>query len=533
MFVPEGHRDLGSGSGAAKGGPGAEDLVVHFHGHSTTLAETLSKHRFEAHVCASGADAVLVVPQGPYEAASSDFGKLMDPGGLEALLREVLVLLYRDGRTRRPVVGDLVLTSHSGGYAAVAENLDPTVNAAPVAQVDLFDSMYGDESAFTAYVAGGGVLRSNYTAGSGTAGHNQLASAMIEAAGVAVATEPTQSALRDGRAVLYAADTTHAGATRLDGAYGEQLRWGLRHHRHGPRVELVSAIASGDLALVRWRAPRDEDTLGFAVQTSTGGVWSTVAAAGPSATEATFPAGAGARVRVVPIVDGLPDDEVVASDVYRVDPAPEVLVVDAVNRVRAGAYGRSSHAFAAVVGEALGHGATVSEAAVAEDGLDLSSWPAVVWLAGDDSTADRPIAPGEREALSAYVAGGGALVVSGSEVAYDLVGTAEGGAMLLDVFGADLAADDSGSHSVSGAGALAPLGDFTYAGPGAPYEEDYPDALEPIGQGEVVLAYGTGTAAAVGVPGAAVLVGFPLELVDDDADRAAVAGALLGFAAGN
>ena len=40
-------------------------------------------------------------------------------------------------------------------------------------------------------------------------------------------------------------------------------------------------------------------------------------------------------------------------------------------------------------------------------------------------------------------------------------------------------------------------------------------------------------AAAVGLAGRAVLVGFPLEVVDDDAQRAALTAALLAFATGS
>ena len=87
---------------------------------------------------------------------------------------------------------------------------------------------------------------------------------------------------------------------------------------------------------------------------------------------------------------------------------------------------------------------------------------------------------------------GGSVIVSGSEVAYAVDFTTAGTNVLADVFGAYFAADDSGSYAVSGVGSLASVGSFTYAGPSAPYEEDYPDVLGAVGSGEPLLEYATG-----------------------------------------
>ncbi len=105
VFLPEGYRERGS-----------EDFVLHFHGFDTTVADTLAGHLYEGHVYASGANVVLVVPQGPVNASSGDFGKLMKPGGLLHLEEEVLVLLCpATGSIQFPIAGDLgPLTSHSG-----------------------------------------------------------------------------------------------------------------------------------------------------------------------------------------------------------------------------------------------------------------------------------------------------------------------------------------------------------------------------------------------------------------------------------
>jgi hypothetical protein len=518
VFLPEGYRERGT-----------QDLVVHFHGWGTTVDATLADHRYREHLYASGANAVLVVPQGPVNAPSGDFGKLMVPGGLAALAREVIVLLYREGRIQYPVLGDVVLTSHSGGYKAVATNLDPKSLGPPVAQVDLFDSLYGYQSTYESFALGGGLLRSNYTANGGTVAANQEVASWLAANGVPPADRVTQRTLRDDAPVIAFADTSHNGSTRLEGAYGEMLRWRRPHSRHGPRIELRQAVVKGGVADVRWLAPPDEDVTGFVVETSADGdTWKIAATVGAASDQASFPlAGGGVRVRVKPAVNGV--DDVLPSDTYRVDAAPSVLIVDGFDRVLDGSFGGLHHDFAAVVGESAGAVASVSNEAVTEDGFDLTAFPVVVWLLGDESSADRSLSPDEQQILLDYLAAGGSLIVSGSDTAWDLAGSASGATFLEQCFGAELLADDSGSLAASGEGPLAGVAGFTYAGPGAPYAEDWPDALTAAPSGEVLLRYGSGSAAAVGIAGQAALVGFPLELVDSDADRASVVKALVAY----
>lgn len=48
----------------------------------------------------------------------------------------------------------------------------------------------------------------------------------------------------------------------------------------------------------------------------------------------------------------------------------------------------------------------------------------------------------------------------------------------------------------------------------------------------MLVTYAGGAGAAVGIAGRAAIVGFPLEVIDDDDARAAVVRALLGFVGG-
>src|SRR5262249_55487587 len=158
---------------------------------------------------ASGVDAILVVPQGPVNTASGDFGRLADPDGTAAFLDEILIELYRAGRLTRPVLGRVTLTSHSGGYVAVAQNLAPARFV--VGQIDLFDSVYGYIPTFRDFALAGGRLRSDYTSTGGTDDNNRTLGQQLVLAGVPVATAPTQRNLRGAAPLIYPVATTHEG----------------------------------------------------------------------------------------------------------------------------------------------------------------------------------------------------------------------------------------------------------------------------------------------------------------------------------
>lgn len=517
VFVPDGYRDLG-----------AQDLVIHFHGFGTDLASTMQSHLYREQVYASGANAVLVVPQGPVNASSGNFGKLMGPKGLANLAREVLVVLYREGKIEAPVLGGVTLTSHSGGYHAVALNLDPANLAPDVRQVNLFDSLYGYQSTYEDFAkTAGKVFRSDYTQGGGTLANNQQAVADLKAAGLTVAEDDGHRSLAAPGPVIFFADSTHEGSTRVDAAYAEELRWTAHRSRQGPRVELREVTAKGGMATARWLAPSDDEPTGFAIETSSDGVvWKQVATALPTDDHASFPIAGGARVRVVPQIPGIKAP--MTSDVYRVDDGAKVLVVDGFDRVLDGGFGGLTHDFAALVGEGAGPVATIAHRALTEDGFDLSPYAVVLWLLGDESTLDHALSKDEQSVVTAYLAGGGRLIMSGSELGYVLDETQSGQAFLTSTFGASFALDDSGSYSVAGEGALASYKPASYAGMTAPYYVDYPDAFALDG-GVALLSYDTGTLAAVGVPHKTAIVGFPLELVDDPKRRAELTAALVKF----
>ena len=511
MFVPEGFIDRGP-----------VPFVVHFHGHGTTLAETLPYHKYREQLWASGVNAILVTPQGPVNAGSGNFGKLMDAGGLEALLRDVTAILYRDGKVRTPKVGDLVLTEHSGGYQAVALNLGAQTDEGQVLAAHLFDGLYGYFSAYEDFARAGGFLRSNYTTGGGTRSNNLD---LVDDLGALVAEDMSATTLRDETAAVWFTPAAHGDCTWWEQAFSEALRWGATNARRGPRVELRTATVSAGTATVTWLAPHDDWTTGFVVETSSDGfVWTPSARVAAGVARATFALSGGRRVRVVPEVEDVGPADVLPSDTYWIE-ASDVLVVDGFDRIFGGSWSNNRHDSAARVGRAVGAAAASNEA-VLEGDITLSSFAAVIWLVGDESLADHTFTAPEQALINAYLAAGGRIIVSGSEVAYDLKSN---GANFLSGLGAVYQADDANQSSAKGAGTLAALASFTFGGANAPYLEDYPDVLGTATGGSIALQYGNGMTAAAGKANRSVVVGFPLEVIDDEARLAEVVEALLGF----
>ncbi len=179
----------------------------------------------------------------------------------------------------------------------------------------------------------------------------------------------------------------------------------------------------------------------------------------------------------------------------------------------------------------MGGGVVVSTArseAVAAGTVSLAAYDWVLWTTGETSTVDESLTNAEQGVIAAYLAGGGALVLSGAELGWDLVekGNANDIAFFQDTLHAAYLADDAGSFRVTPASdALWLMGlDATSFddGTGSSFRVEYPDVLAPREGASAELDYGTGGVAALRWQGAGrlFLAGFPLETLEDDAVRA-------------
>lgn len=184
---------------------------------------------------------------------------------------------------------------------------------------------------------------------------------------------------------------------------------------------------------------------------------------------------------------------------------------------------------------------------VAAGTVRLGDYAIVLWAAGNQSTAGRTFNTAEQAAVRAFRAGGGHLLVSGAEIAWDLDRargpSAADRAFLREVLGAQLGSDAEDNADTDTAEAAA---DGLFAGnPPAVFDDGsrgiywvgFPDVLTPAGlDSRVVLRYrgGRGGGAALaqaGGPGQGrvVYLGFPFETVVEPLTRRAYLEDVLRF----
>jgi len=150
--------------------------------------------------------------------------------------------------------------------------------------------------------------------------------------------------------------------------------------------------------------------------------------------------------------------------------------------------------------------------------LDLSLYDVIVWAAGEESTWDETFSAAQQTQIKTYLQLGGALLVSGAEILWDLDSQGSDGdrAFASDVLGAGLGADDAGTTAATGVGILADL-DLGFAeADGAAYPVEYPDVI--VSDAEVIAEYQGGAVAAV-LGDSVALFGFPLETIASEASR--------------
>ncbi len=143
IFIPRGFRETGR-----------IDFVVHFHGWHNNVTNVLRRYRLTDQLVASGRNAVLVVPQGPRNAPDSFGGKLEDTGGFKRFMEEVAETLRARSTLQKKdfLLGNIVLSGHSGGYHVISAILEHGGLTAHVKEVWLFDALYGQTERFLGWL---------------------------------------------------------------------------------------------------------------------------------------------------------------------------------------------------------------------------------------------------------------------------------------------------------------------------------------------------------------------------------------------
>jgi hypothetical protein len=181
---------------------------------------------------------------------------------------------------------------------------------------------------------------------------------------------------------------------------------------------------------------------------------------------------------------------------------------------------------------------TASNEAVINGSVNLNAYNTVIWILGEESTSTDTFNATEQSQVSSFLAAGGNLFVSGSEIGWDLDAQAGGATFFNDVLRADYVADDANTYSATAAAGsiFAGLPTITFDnGAGFnTYNVDTPDRINPTNGSAAALTYSTGGAAAIqyvdgGTDSKVVMFAFPFETIKDTTLRNQVFARVLDF----
>ena len=315
-----------------------------------------------------------------------------------------------------------------------------------------------------------------------------------------------------------------------------------------PRLLSVLNDSTNKISL-RWATNADADLLGYRLYFSLDGTNWTLkeneSRLGRASANISYPVNPPSTIffRLAAVDSASPPNVSLYSDVYGVrlnTSTTKTLIVDGFDRTEAsGSWHDSSHAFAMTHGRSVPTDfSTSANEEIIAGTVNLQNYNAVVWISGDESTADETFSEIEQQRVQAYLQNGGKLFVSGSEIAWDLDRpsgpTQTDRDFLHNFLKASYADDNAGVYSVNGAVSTAFEGVSLGYGiivEGSPYDEDYPDFLTPQGGAAAILHYGVvGNPMYAGVAfkgifpggsssGAVVYLGFPFETITTKANR--------------
>ncbi|MGH2593939.1 MAG: N-acetylmuramoyl-L-alanine amidase, partial [Anaerolineae bacterium] len=176
-------------------------------------------------------------------------------------------------------------------------------------------------------------------------------------------------------------------------------------------------------------------------------------------------------------------------------------------------------------------------AAVTDGEVGLGNYAVVDWIAGEEQSPDAALNATDQPLLQLLL-DGGALLISGAEIGFDLVGNGVGPSFYSDALRASFVAGDAGTYSISpvGGGIFDSLGTFSFDdGTRGAYDADWPDQFTPQGGALGALLYngGLGGTAALSYANGPctrlIYMGFPLETIYPQSTRRALMSRAIAF----
>jgi hypothetical protein len=191
------------------------------------------------------------------------------------------------------------------------------------------------------------------------------------------------------------------------------------------------------------------------------------------------------------------------------------------------------------------HVASTSNEAVISGAINLSDFHSVIWILGDESTADRTFDATEQTKVTNFINAGGNFFLSGSEIGWDLDQQNNGRTFYESTLKGNYVSDDAGTYTATaaGGGIFSGMSSFVFSNgttfsslDGQYHDVAFPDVIAPQAGAVSALTYsgGTGGTAAIQVAGTGgrgdiVMFGFPFEAMTVAARRQTAMGKILDF----
>ena len=178
---------------------------------------------------------------------------------------------------------------------------------------------------------------------------------------------------------------------------------------------------------------------------------------------------------------------------------------------------------------------TASNESVIAGDVNLSDYTAVVWILGEESTTDDTFNATEQAQVTAYLAAGGKLFLSGSEIGWDLDSQNNGRTFYENTLHSNYVSDDAATYDVDGnVGSIFDGLSFSFDDGSQFYDVNFPDVIAPLGGSTAAMTYSTGGTAAIQFDGGAgqpqiVMLGFPFETITDPIVRSTVMSRVLEY----
>lgn len=218
-------------------------------------------------------------------------------------------------------------------------------------------------------------------------------------------------------------------------------------------------------------------------------------------------------------------------------PAYAGVVTDRVRPRNSNSFDYTAQVGAAISTAAPGvHFESTSNEAVISGAVNLADYDTVIWILGEESSADDTFNAVEQTKVAAFLSGGGNLFLSGAEIGWDLDQLNNGRTFYEQTLRANYVSDDAGTYQANGvAGSIFAGLNLAFDDGSQFYNAEYPDVIAPQAGAQSALAYanGAGTAAiqsaGSGGQGSLVMLSFPFETITTAANRTAVMDRVLDF----